>query len=410
MPILDLPVEVLLLIYQSLNDIDDALHLARTCEQLYTIFDSPSSRVNIFRCIIQSQNQHQFDTKLTIVQSCNQTYYSSLDSTTSPAPTAARPSPEVLNQGLFPAHPHQLSDEQVWGIVCRWHGTRSLFSLYSDTIIHNIYMNDWVPWWHTQTPVLLGNDPLPQLSGRTIHSTSDQKRILYHRFYQALTSHWLSIECLTLAKATVYPTPESRNEWHAIIYAQWCSRNHPPLRDRLDILQVTVFVWEFLARKAFETIPLTPRLQAFRTSKVFLRPPSVIQALILLSWPDPDSMCDPVGYYERSTPECRIQPVVVGRQQGGNEVPDNLDNNNPGEWDMGLQDLENCTHDSLRRMKITPRATWRSYWASRWGGSFTKRPRLGHAEDGKLSIGVLDRLFLCPETDERLQIDMLYRI
>ena len=52
MRILELPVEVLLLIYQSLNDIDDALHLARTCKQLYAIFDSPSSRVNILRCII----------------------------------------------------------------------------------------------------------------------------------------------------------------------------------------------------------------------------------------------------------------------------------------------------------------------------------------------------------------------
>ncbi|GAB1194223.1 hypothetical protein APSETT444_003465 [Aspergillus pseudonomiae] len=272
-------------------------------------------------------------------------------------------------------------------------------------------MNGWTPWWHNQTPALLGNDPLPQLSGRTVHGTSNQKRILYHRFYQALTSHWLSIECLALAKATVYPTPESRNEWQAIIYAQWCGQTHLSLREKLDILQVTLFVWEFLARKIFETIPLTPRLQEFRTSKVFLRPPSVIQALILQNWPDPDSMCDPVGYCERSAPECRIQRVMVGRQRGGLESPEDIGNENPGEWDMGLQDLENCTHDYLRRMKITPRATWRSYWPATWGGSFAKRPRLGHAANGQLNIGVLDRLFLCPKTDERLTSEIfLYDI
>ncbi|KNG89005.1 hypothetical protein ANOM_002395 [Aspergillus nomiae NRRL 13137] len=407
MSILSLPVEVLLLIYQCLNDIDDALHLARTCKRLYTIFDSPLSRVNIFRCIIQSQDQHQYDTKLTIVQSCNPAYCLSPNSTTGHAQTASKPGPEVLHQALFAAHPQQLSDEQVWGIVCRWHGMRSLFSLYSDTAIHDIYMNNWTPWWHSQTPTLLGNDPLPQLSGRTIHDTSNQKRILYHRFYQALTSHWLSIECLALAKATVYPTPESRNEWHEIIYAQWCGQNNLSLREKLDILLVSLFVWEFLARKIFETIPLTPRLQEFRTSKVFLRPPSVIQALILQNWPDPDSMCDPVGYCDRSAPECRIQPVIVGRQRGGHESPENIGSENTGEWDMGLQDLESSTHDYLRRMRITPRGTWRSYWPATWGGSLAKRPRLGHAADGRLNIGVLDRLFLCPETDERVLIDLL---
>ena len=52
MRIVDLPLEVLLLVYQSLSDIDDALHLGRACKRLNNIFDNPFSRVNIFRVII----------------------------------------------------------------------------------------------------------------------------------------------------------------------------------------------------------------------------------------------------------------------------------------------------------------------------------------------------------------------
>ncbi|UCK59095.1 hypothetical protein AFCA_001920 [Aspergillus flavus] len=410
MRILELPVEVLLLIYQSLNDIDDALHLARTCEQLYAIFDSPSSRVNILRCIIQTQCQHKYDIKLTLLQSLNQTYFSSLDLSMGDAQKASRPGPNVLSQVLFPTHPHKLSDEQVWAIVCRWHGIRSLFALYSDPTIHNIYLNDWVPWWHTQCPLLLGNNPLPQLSDQTIHSTPNQKRRLYHRFYQALTSHWLSIECLALAKATVYPSRTSRNQWHKIISAQWYSRGHLNLREKLDILHVTVFVWEFLARKAFETIPLIPRLQEFRTRKVFLRPPSVIQAVILQNWPDPDSMCDLMEYFEHLTPEYTIQQAIAWGEHEGHEEPGYFDDENAGAWCMGLQDLEKCTHDYLRQVKITPQTTWRWYWPASLGGNFGKRPMVCHPGDGGLSISVLDRLFLCPETDERSLVEMLYRV
>jgi hypothetical protein len=47
-----LPVEIQLEIYQNLTNIDDALHLARTCKRLNDVFETSSNRLNILRCII----------------------------------------------------------------------------------------------------------------------------------------------------------------------------------------------------------------------------------------------------------------------------------------------------------------------------------------------------------------------
>lgn len=410
MRIVDLPLEVLLLVYQSLSDIDDALHLGRACKRLNNIFDNPFSRVNIFRVIIQNQSQHMHDVKLTILQSHTQSCLSSLDPFAANAQNIPRSGPNVLNQALFPDHPHELSDTQVWEIVCRWLGMRSLFSLYSNSTIHSIYLSDWSPWWRTQSRPL-GDPSLLQLCDQTIHQASNEERLLYHRFYQALTAHWLSIESLALAKATVYPTPESRDHWNTIIYDQWSGRRPLPLREKLDILHVTLFAWEFLARKLFETIPLVPRLEEFRKRKIFLRPPCLIQALILLDWPDPDSFCDPVGYFDRLTPEYMVQPVVlVGEEQDDAGYLSDGSDGDAGYWNMRLQDLEDEAYEYVRRVKIRPRATWRSFWPTGWGRRSGKQAGVGLFGDDRLDVRVLDRLFLHSESDERLLIDMLERI
>jgi hypothetical protein len=48
----DLPTELLLCVYQSLDDIDDALHLARSCRRLYRVFNDPANRHGILKSII----------------------------------------------------------------------------------------------------------------------------------------------------------------------------------------------------------------------------------------------------------------------------------------------------------------------------------------------------------------------
>jgi hypothetical protein len=48
----NLPTELLLWVYQSPDDIDDVLHLARSCRRLYMAFDDPKNRQEILKSII----------------------------------------------------------------------------------------------------------------------------------------------------------------------------------------------------------------------------------------------------------------------------------------------------------------------------------------------------------------------
>lgn len=50
--LLHLPTEILLDIYHNTSNIDDVLHLARTCRQMHAIFNAPRNRVEIFRSVI----------------------------------------------------------------------------------------------------------------------------------------------------------------------------------------------------------------------------------------------------------------------------------------------------------------------------------------------------------------------
>lgn len=48
---LDLPHEILLWVYQSLDNITDALHLAKSCKLLSHVFDRPQNRRKILLSI-----------------------------------------------------------------------------------------------------------------------------------------------------------------------------------------------------------------------------------------------------------------------------------------------------------------------------------------------------------------------
>jgi F-box-like len=56
----DLPAELLLHVYQLLDDIDDALHLARTCNRLYRVFNDPTNGRGILKSIIVRYRSRHF--------------------------------------------------------------------------------------------------------------------------------------------------------------------------------------------------------------------------------------------------------------------------------------------------------------------------------------------------------------
>lgn len=56
----DLPTELLLNIYEQLENIDDALHLARSCKLMYEVLDPQGHRLSVFSHIIVSPSQPIF--------------------------------------------------------------------------------------------------------------------------------------------------------------------------------------------------------------------------------------------------------------------------------------------------------------------------------------------------------------
>jgi hypothetical protein len=50
--ILNLPPEIIVWVFKSLDDIDDALHFARCCKYVHCVFDPMSVRLEIFKSII----------------------------------------------------------------------------------------------------------------------------------------------------------------------------------------------------------------------------------------------------------------------------------------------------------------------------------------------------------------------
>jgi hypothetical protein len=65
--ILNLPPEVVVWVFESLDNIDDALHLARCCKYAFSVFDATSVRLKIFRPIHHRKNTTSAERDLVIV-------------------------------------------------------------------------------------------------------------------------------------------------------------------------------------------------------------------------------------------------------------------------------------------------------------------------------------------------------
>lgn len=202
----------------------------------------------------------------------------------------------------------------VWEIVCRWHAMKLLFDLYCDPLIRESYMRSAIlDESHGVENALMSEDFIPNPSitcskMNQIRATQTQKA--YQRFYQALTAHWVATETLCIARGAVY---ETSNEYLECFDYVWDLRINNPGRslvEKLDILEVVDFVWGFLGRKIFQgenaisdwvdqdyleqSDPASPEWNwLFFVLQItqYLRPPHIIELLLLLTWVQPQA-CD----------------------------------------------------------------------------------------------------------------------
>ncbi|PYH67115.1 F-box protein [Aspergillus vadensis CBS 113365] len=295
--LLKVPTEILISICSYLDDIDDIFHLARSCKRVLNIIENPDNQLYVLRSVIRNASHHHYDTQLSYLL--------------------------ALSESALAAEHELLPADAVWAIVSRWRGLRVLYDLYCHPLLRAVYLGSHLPDWLDnecyEEEFVHSPSDLPPLPSVTHYGGSAQgagaafsgrSRQAYRRFYKALTAHWTAVETLSLARVTVYSTPEDRDRRFSQIWKIWAENRDRTLQEKLDLIEAFDFVWGFLLRKILasapslydwlgeETIRLCPGGEAsdwaffVRTAIQYLRPPNIIEMLLCPPWVRSQSSVD----------------------------------------------------------------------------------------------------------------------
>ncbi|KAK1144131.1 hypothetical protein N8T08_005793 [Aspergillus melleus] len=221
----------------------------------------------------------------------------------------------LLRKDFLNGFDFELDAENIFAIVCRWHALRTLFRLYCDKAINRVYTTAWKTFWDQDLLVkesyLADTDPLPtsfstssacRAQRKVIRIPHNQRRRAYRRFYKALISHWCALEHFYLSRAFIYPDDLERNAFNNIASMKWRYNPHRRLSDKLDILEVTDFLWEFLPRKVFDSEApdaWNPDDPTYLVERMYLlRPPQIIQFVDLALCVAPRQLPNRTGLFD----------------------------------------------------------------------------------------------------------------
>ncbi|PSN61082.1 hypothetical protein BS50DRAFT_593413 [Corynespora cassiicola Philippines] len=242
--------ELLLKIYLHLHSIDDAIHFARCTKRLFAVFDT--KRLQIMKNIVLNSSIHTHDIALCHFQDAYHEFPTEqLPGSFGHMPVELRPLPLRFEQCL---HANSLSDRQVWDVVARWQGLKSLQHLYLDPKINRRYMESSCLTGDNEPPEMEAVDILQLFRNDKKHedpSTEVPTTIVFSpsekgRFYKALTGYWLAIESRKFAELCCYPRLSIQNEIWDKVATMWQEKKD--LQDSLDVLEVHDFVYGFLCR------------------------------------------------------------------------------------------------------------------------------------------------------------------
>ncbi|RAK95574.1 uncharacterized protein BO80DRAFT_486755 [Aspergillus ibericus CBS 121593] len=255
--ILDLPTELLPIIYLHLNNIDDALHLARCCKRFNGVFEY--HRLAILRNIIQNADHHVYDARLCEEIGLHEHYTLHMSQTrfVSFDPTLRRTVMNAYRASLQPSP--VLPANVVWDTLVRWQAMRLLFDLYCDASVHETYSQSAFRFDQGQDDELVDTyRPFPPPSGAVCPGFAildhHHRQRAYERFYKALTAHWWLVERRWAIRVDVYETPEECVEAFLTLrptMRQFVNPAHT-IQEWMDLLELDDFVWNFLARRALD--------------------------------------------------------------------------------------------------------------------------------------------------------------
>ncbi|KAF3397255.1 hypothetical protein DPV78_008262 [Talaromyces pinophilus] len=261
--LINLPIELLIIIYEEPENIDDALHLARSCKWMYKVLDTQSHRLSICSHIIQNGDHHKYDLRLDTSETFCHSFRNKHYTTGEPVSDSERPlfSEEIFGGRSPDPMYRKLVPDTVWSIVTRWHAMKILFDLYCDSTVRRSFL--WSALWQTTDQISslsrqedIYGKPLPAPSGencRVIQSmTMAEKMEAYARFYRALGSHWLHGNMTWTAGVSRHADFSACEDAFGKIMLLWLDDcEHSSLQEKAETIEVTDFVWGFLALMLF---------------------------------------------------------------------------------------------------------------------------------------------------------------
>ncbi|GCB20429.1 hypothetical protein AAWM_03314 [Aspergillus awamori] len=297
MSIQNLPLELVILVYQSLINLDDCLSFSRTCKWLHGVLQS--YQIDIFKSVITNAKHHEYDIELGLLQDVFERH----------SMEEAFLEPEITYDEIGEPKISQLNTARVFEIVVRWHAMKVLYKIYMNPSVRSHYKQVKTmihPDMDTKLHECATEEAMPALTDSNQCVLCPERSYKeYPRFYLALTSHWVLIERIWLAKMTHYKRSSSCNKRYVQLWDQWTDNQDRTLREKIELVEVVDFIWGYLGRNIFkgqfaqlsDWIPEADLAEFTRSetpesawasfiARVTqeLRPPHIIELLILITW------------------------------------------------------------------------------------------------------------------------------
>ncbi|OJZ80201.1 hypothetical protein ASPFODRAFT_65932 [Aspergillus luchuensis CBS 106.47] len=273
--------ELIILVFQSLNNIDDCLSFSHTCKQFHGVFKR--FQIVIFESVIINAKHHEHDIELGLLQDIYERH-------------------NIKETFLEPETTYDKVEKPVVSQI------KILYDLYRSSSIHSHFVraNTVIhPAMKDRLCDCATEEAMPEPKDFNCTLDYGHRYAEYSRFYHALTAHWVLVAKIWLAKMTHYKKSSTRNDRYNQLWQLWGDNPDRSLREKLDLIEVVDFIWGYLGRNIFkgrftqlsDWVPQADLAQftenetpdsawAFFIARVTqeLRPPHIIELLLLFIW------------------------------------------------------------------------------------------------------------------------------
>ncbi|KAF2739870.1 hypothetical protein EJ04DRAFT_483284 [Polyplosphaeria fusca] len=329
--LVDLPLELLVLLYLCLDSIDDVHHLARACQATYRAIQMGKTYVTVMRSVIRTSPAHRFDIQLCRLLVLHRQIAAHLANGGAPLPPTQLPPPgsTMTYQNLNDWERHLLwsvadkayladresyeavlNDERVYDILARWQGVRELQHVWlsketgKEDHLSVSFTGQAEQLAHAFERVqqTANEDGESRYSNAVRYASFNDAQV--GRFYAATTRIWIMNEIRWVLAHLSYPQRLCR--YHTMLVELCMNRlqeqTKTPLLDHLDMLSMYSFLYQHLlplhlpalADQCSSKLPLTyssdvnnnPRRAAsflqlcLLAGQTYLQPPDLIELAI----------------------------------------------------------------------------------------------------------------------------------